>query len=165
MSKSEKQKLEAAAVNWYLRVIAPFHGKKYSVEALDNQERPDAILKSGDGHLLGLEITHLYHDRREAEMIFGRSAINNSGLQSADGLIAMLNLLIEKKNKAGQKYKKSYPIDLVIRIASPIFTWSDFSREYKQSNITIQDSLAFREVWLLARDDDNLNNFKPLWIK
>lgn len=157
----EKKRLEAAVVEEFLPQFNAINHSTYSLLEIEDHERPDALLEDCTGTRLGLEITHVYHDDQEAKILLGRSPIPFSGLQSFNVLLDILLYRIRKKQKDANSYPCPYPLLLLVRIVSPVFTWRDFQDAVRNGLIQLQPS-AFNEVWLLARDEEKLNSFKAL---
>ncbi|MEW6178806.1 MAG: hypothetical protein AB1522_02650 [Chloroflexota bacterium] len=157
----EKKRLEAAVVEEFLPQFNEITHSTYSLLEIEGHERPDALLEDSTGTRLGLEITHVYHDDQEAKILLGRSHTEFSGLQSFNGLLDVLQSRIRKKQKDANSYPCPYPLLLLVRVVSPVFTWRDFQDALRNGRIQLQPS-AFKEVWLLARDEENLNSFKAL---
>lgn len=149
---SEKKQLEAAALNEFLPQYNSASSSTYRIKSLEAQERPDVILEDENGNLLGLEITHVYHDHQEAKILLGRSPTNFSGLQSLDGLLSQVNAQLQAKASTAATYPAEFPIVLVARVASPIFTWHDLNQALKDGHVSVPPS-PFSEIWLLVRDD------------
>lgn len=147
----ENARLEKAALDWFLR---GYHRRKrirYFLVRLG--DRPDAILEAPDGSRIGVEITHLFYDRQEAEMLLGRSRTRGPhGGERFSDLLGELDRLICKKAEQIGEYRCPYPVVLVVRAASPIFSGQDFEAAEARGEIRVPEG-AFHEVRLLAGDD------------
>ena len=116
------------------------------------QECPDFLLEAEDGTCLGLEVTHLYYDSQEAKMILGRSSDGLHGVECFAHSVDALNKLLKKKGELGRSYQRSYPVSLLVRVASPIFDSSAFENSKHLLEIPKD---VYQDVWLLAREHQN----------
>lgn len=145
----EKRALEKWAVEWFLRHYNVITGKEFQL--ICQQERPDAIIQASDESALGLEIAHLFYDSLEAKMLLGRSDTWLHEIENFEELIKRLNEILRKKEEKGRTYSCLFPVSLLIRSASPVFTGPEF--------LKISDRLEvpqgiYEAVWLLAKDND-----------
>ncbi|MHB8130477.1 MAG: hypothetical protein ACYDEX_15915 [Mobilitalea sp.] len=145
----EKALLEDYAINYFMEDFERETGLKSKV--ISRQEGPDAVIEV-NGTNIGFEITHLYYDRDEAKMLFGRSGSKQHGLERFDIFISELNELINKKAIKSYTYQCEYPISLLIRNGSPIFGLTDFKNA--KDYILIPDN-NYLNIWFLSRDDND----------
>jgi len=146
----EKAGLEEAALAWFLCEYCKRKGIRYL--PVEFPERPDTILEAPDGSRIGVEITHLYYDRQEAEMLLGRGRGVPHGLEMFSALLDKLHKLIRRKAEKASRYPCPYPVVLVVRVASPVFSGQDFETAKARGEIRVPEG-AFHEVWLLAGHD------------
>lgn len=146
----EKLRLERSAIREFVRLYNCRHPIK--LRLLYQHDRPDAVLQTGRGDKLGLEITQLFYDAAEAKALLGRSEdgmTEPTGSMSLAHLIARLNELIRRKEAKKKDYDPAYPISLLIRNASPTFRldeiWAEREHIRKPNDV-------FLDTWFLTRD-------------
>jgi len=145
---NEKHGLEKAAICIFLPLYNDRFDKRFRLVQMT--DRPDAILEDQDGTRIGLEVAHLFYPGgREARLLL-RRATGVHGVQTFDRLIDELNRLLYKKAEARSGYACPYPVLLLIRNASPIWSGPDFikARDMLRAPVGV-----YHEIWLLARDD------------
>ncbi len=74
------------------------------------------------------------------------------GLEMFSALLDKLHQLIRRKREKARKHPYPYPVVLVVRVASPVFSGQDLEAAKARGEIRVREG-AFREVWLLARED------------
>ncbi len=99
------------------------------------------------GEKIGIEVTHLFFDSREAKMLLGRSTGGTHGTMTISELIERLNDLLAQKITQTAKYNFEGRLFLLVRVASPIFDKKDF--EIFEDEITFPSGNVLDEVWLL----------------
>lgn len=147
----EKKKLEEAACRYFLEAYNRKQDTHFKI--LKHGDRPDFVVQDG-GKTLGIEITHLYYGDEEAMELLGKLDKASPQVEIFPTLVENLNALLSDKSKQAKGYDVSRPVILVIRAASPVFNDEDFDQ--LEENIMVPESL-FREIWLLARDDQTGN--------
>lgn len=145
----EKTLLEEYALKYFIEDYERQTGIKGII--ISRQEGPDAVVEI-NGVRVGLEITHLYYDKDEAKMLFGRSENKQHGLERFDRLIYELNELLQKKAIKSFTYNCEYQVSLLIRNGSPIYGLTDFKKS--QDNILIPHN-KYLNIWFLSRDDND----------
>lgn len=145
----EKRALERWAVEWFLRHYNILTGLDFKLVC--QQERPDAIVRASDESSLGIEIAHLFYDSLEAKMLLGRADTWLHNIESLDEVVKRLNDILSKKREKGLTYSCLFPISLLIRSASPVFTGPDFMKIIDR--LEVPDGI-YQGVWLLAKDND-----------
>lgn len=144
----EKHALEKAAIDLFVPLYNARFGKQYRL--VEMRDRPDALLEAEDGTRIGLEVAHLFYPGgREAKILLGR-ANGLHGLQTLGKLVNGLNDLLDKKVEKRLGYTCSYPISLLIRSASPIWSGSDFNGVQHMLRVPAE---VYHEIWLLAQDN------------
>ena len=162
---SEKESLEKVALEIFISELNHHTRANWHIKRFVGQERPDAVFEDTEGNVLGVEITHVYHNHHseEAKILLGRSITDFSGLQSFDELIAVVKDRISDKAKQISSYRHPYPISLIVRVASPIFTRAQFQDASERKHLTISKE-SIHEVWILVRDDGNPGEYVCLKI-
>ena len=158
---SEKKSLEKVALEIFISELNCQPGANWHIKRFQAQERPDAVLEDAQGNLLGVEITHAYHDSEEAKVLLGRSITDFSGLQSFDELLAVVKDRISDKSGKISSYGLPYPISLIVRVASPIFTFAQFRDALATQQLKISKG-SIHEVWTLVRSDDDPGKYTCL---
>src|SRR5205085_980559 len=116
-------------------------------------DQPDAVLEGADGGQLGVEITHLGYQYRPGEhssgasnelaFLLDRVPAVMSETQASFRLIDELNGILADKAARYATIVREYPLVLLVRVASPIFTLSSF--KLFRDDIKVPAS-SFREV-------------------
>ncbi len=158
---SERESLEKATLEIFVCELNRQSAANWHIERFKAQERPDAILEDVEGNLLGVEITHAYHDSEEAKILLGRSITDFSGLQSFDELLAVVKDRISDKAGKIPSYGCPYPISLIVRVASPIFTFSQFRDALRRKQLKVSKG-SIHEVWILVRSDGDPGKYAGL---
>ena len=145
---NEKEALEEAACLYFIDAYNKAHGTHFEIK--EHRDKPDFL--AGDhstSEMMGVEVTHLYYDSEEAKTLLGRSSLplHPGKEKNFDHLAGRLNDLLIDKVKAGVAYDFGQKIFLLIRVACPIFTKSDF--EMCSDWIDLHSGNPFAEVWLL----------------
>lgn len=145
--KDEKYLLEKSAIEIFVKRYNNFFENK--IQLIKMQDKPDALLKDSNDNLFGIEITHLYLDATEAKYALNKSNEKHDCINLL-GYIEQLNQLLTQKESKILNYKVSYPVDLLIRSASPLF--SKETIELYRNNIKIPKQ-SIRNIWLLLDND------------
>lgn len=142
----EKKNLEKQAIRIFLSLFNTEIKSNYRLITI--QECPDALIKNSDGNILGLEVTHLFYDFLEAQIVLGK--IKSKAIRHEEFTILLngLNELLKKKVKKLSKYKNENPCVLLIRNTSLVFGINDFIDNREKINIPEND---FQSIWLVSR--------------
>ncbi len=143
---NEKADLEKAACQYFLDAYNQLHQTTFQV--LEHGDKPDFLAQdTGSGEVMGIEVTHLFYDAKEAQMLLGRSPGGAHGRMNIGELITTLNQLLSQKVTQAAKYNFIQKLYLLVRVASPIFDKKDF--EIFKDEITFPPGNVLDEVWLL----------------
>lgn len=143
---NEKENLEGAACDCFLDSYNATHACKFYI--VRHQDKPDFIVQDFEsGESLGIEVTHLYFDGKEAKMVLGRQPHELHGVMTLDALIQKLNADLAEKVTRAARYEYVGKLVLLIRVASPIFDKQDF--EMYADDICVPELNTFAEIWLL----------------
>lgn len=157
------RRLELATLELFIPLYGLETGRKLSLVRLHEEpdDQPDAVLEAAGGGQLGVEVTHLgYHYERgehsssasnELAFLLDRVPAVMSETHASYRLIDELKLILANKAERYAAIVRQYPIVLLVRVASPIFTRSTF--ELFRDEIEVPTS-SFEEIWLLPREDD-----------
>jgi hypothetical protein len=162
----EKRALERTAIK--LLVDSINETSEIKLRLLYQQEKPDAVLQDTLNQKLGLEITHLFYNAREAKTLLGKTNAVKQEPVDFVILLGALNELIEKKEHKKKSYVQDYPISLLIRNASPTFGMSRFLQEIERIYLPEK---VFQDIWFLSRDGTeewrlvSLNRAKAHFLK
>lgn len=155
---NEKQLLENAACQCFLETHNRLHQTHF--ELLEHADKPDFLVRdSQSGEKIGIEVTHLYFDGREAQMLLGRRPNESHGVMTLDQSIPQLNELLYEKARSAVQYDFRGRLFLLVRVASPIFDKNDF--EMYQDDISSPSPNCFDQIWLLFRNQTT-NTFSDL---
>lgn len=155
---SEKQLLEYAACQCFLDTYNRLHQTHF--ELLEHGDKPDFLVRdSQSSEKIGVEVTHLYYDGKEAKMLLGRRPKEPHGVMTMDQLIAQLNSLLYEKVGRAAKYDFEGRLFLLVRVGSPIFDKADF--DMWEDEISVPPFNLFDQIWLLFRNQTN-NTFSDL---
>ena len=145
----EKQRLELAACTCFLDSYNTRHQTNFQIVA--HRDKPDFLVQNSQtGETLGIEIMHLYHDSKEAQMVLGRRPNELHGVMTISGLIGKLNSDLSDKVERAAKYDFNDEMRLLVRITSPIFDRQDF--DMFEDEIRVPSPNNFAEIWLLFWD-------------
>jgi len=143
---NERLALERAACNYFLDSYNRLHDTAF--EIVDHRDKPDFWARdTRSGEKIGIEVTHLFFDSREAKILLGRSPDGTHGTMTISELIERLNDLLAQKITQTAKYNFEGRLFLLVRVASPIFDKKDF--EIFEDEITFPPGNVLDEVWLL----------------
>jgi hypothetical protein len=143
---SEKQDLELAACTYFVDSYNAIH--RTNLKLVEHIDKPDCVLHDAvTGEQVGVEVTHLYCDAREAKMVLGRLPKQLHGVMTISQLIEKLNADMAEKTNRAAKYAFEGKLILLIRVASPIFDKQDF--EMYEDEIDVPRLNTFSEIWLL----------------
>lgn len=146
---NEKMAMEREAVKLFIGLYNRMSDNP--LRLLYQQDRPDAVLEDSKRRKLGMEITHLFYDDKEAKELLGRSDGTPVDWENEriGPIIYNLNELISRKLAKKQSYSEGYPISLLIRNASPVFGMADFLAH--QQRVKLSPGV-FEHIWFLSRD-------------
>lgn len=143
----EKERLERKALAYFLRLYNRQLKTKYRLKI--KRDRPDFEVEDKiSGHLLGVEISHIFHDKKEAMMMLGRDASHIHGIITAQDHVDVLMRVLKKKAEKVICYPYDGPVILVLR---------DFSRLFDAGTIFDQrlglkvPRSKYQEIWYLTR--------------
>ncbi len=143
----EKERIERAALTFFLRLYNRRTNNKFRY--LEKRERPDFVVRNlKSKELLGVEISHIFHDKKEAMMFLGRDDSKFHGIITAKDHIDVLVRVLNKKAEKAKQYPYIGPMILVIRDYSRIFdasTLFNYGRGLKVPNS------IYKEIWYLSR--------------
>ena len=144
---TEKEKLEIAACSTFLVTYNRDSKSDFKIDDdRDKKDKPDLLIKdSKTEEVIGVEVSHLYYDKKEAKMLLGRSTEKNHGLMNSDSAIKELNSLLNKKVKQAENYNYDKKLFLVIRVTLIIFNKDTF--DMFNDKITIPEN-NFDQIWL-----------------
>ncbi|MFL0246065.1 hypothetical protein [Candidatus Clostridium stratigraminis] len=144
----EKYQLEKAAIDIFIEIYNKNFNKQ--LEIVQKQESPDFLLMDSHGNPIGIEIAHVFYDPLEAKMLLNRSSSLVHGIETFQIFIEKFNEVLAKKCKVGESFEVSYPYSLLIRNASPIFTYEDIRESTKYIEIP---SNRYKDIWILSRNN------------
>lgn len=143
---SEKQDLEIAACEYFIASYNAIH--QTNLKLVQHSDRPDCVLHNTvTDEQVGVEVTHLYYDAKEAKMVLGRLSKQSHGVMTISQLIEKLNSDMAEKINRAAKYDFEGKLILLIRVASPIFDKQDF--DMYEDEINVPKLNTFSEIWLL----------------
>ena len=149
---NEKEALEEAACRYFFDAYNNAHGTHFEIK--EHRDKPDFL--AGDhstSETMGVEVTHLYYDSEEAKTFLGRSSLppHPDREKNFDHLAGRLNDLLIDKVKAAVAYDFGLKLFLLVRVACPIFSRSDF--EMCSDWSYMHSGNPFAEVWLLFHSE------------
>lgn len=144
----EKERIELEAVHHFLRIYNKKRGRAYKI--LEKRERPDFAIREGDAGttVVGVEISHIFHDKKEAMMVLGRDLSNFHGIITTHDHAKVINYVLKKKSEKVKSYPFQGPVILVLRDFSSLFDASTIMKHTK--GIKVPNS-GYKEVWYLTR--------------
>jgi hypothetical protein len=143
----EKEKIEREALAFFLRLYNRKFDRKFRLAI--KRECPDfEIEEPKSGERIGVEVSHIFHDKKEAMMMMGRDLSTIHGIITAKDHVDVLMEILKKKAHKMYVYDRSIPIVLVLRDFSNIFTPRILFDERLGLKIPHSD---YKEIWYLAR--------------
>lgn len=117
----EKERIEREALAFFLRLYNRKFHRKYRL--LVKRERPDFEVRDRfSGDVVGVEVSHIFHDKKEAMMMLGRDPSLIHGIITAKDHVDVLMEILKKKAQKIWGYDFDGPILLVLRDFSRIFS-------------------------------------------
>lgn len=143
----EKERLERRALAFFLRLYNRRFNTKFRI--LKKRERPDFEVKDKhDGQMLGVEVSHIFHDKKEAMMMLGRDLSHIHGIITAEDHVHVLQRVLKKKAEKFLGYDCDAPIVLVIRDFNQIF---DAKTIFDPRLHFMMPASGYKEVWYMTR--------------
>jgi hypothetical protein len=143
----EKERIELEALNHFLHIYNMKRGREYAM--FEKRERPDFTIRDRKGGaLIGVEVSHIFHDKKEAMMVLGRDLSNFHGIITTGDHAKVINYVLKKKSEKVQGYPFDGPVILVLRDFSSLFDASTLMKHTK--GIKVPPS-GYKEVWYLTR--------------
>lgn len=146
-SMDEKERIEREALAFFLRLYnRKFHCK---FRLLRKRERPDFEVRDRwSNDALGVEVSHIFHDKKEAMMILGRDSSRIHGIITAQDHVDVLMEVLRKKAQKIHGYSCDAPMILVLRDFSPIFS----ARILFDARLGLKvPASAYKQVWYMSR--------------
>lgn len=156
MAKPRVSKLQAeqAIVDRFLKAYSRRYGS--SLTNLIHRDRPDySAIDSVTGQTVGIEVTGVYQDEREAEINYWLSGDWGIIVGNVDGLVENINRSLEDKSKKAISYERVGPLILAIWIGSFIFKTKTDIRYIEQNFVIPQN--PFSLIALIITDDNYQN--------
>ncbi len=154
MTTTEKEQLEKYAVEYFIRAYPK------QLKILKHSDKPDfTLIDESNKSKIGVEVAHLWHDKKEAKILLGRSTQITHGVMCANDLIKVLNSLLSQKATKINGFKPHNKFFLVIRVTSPIFGKSTFDM-YKNDIICPENE--YNEIWLVLDDNNKTERWSEL---
>lgn len=148
---NEKERLEKEALTYFLRIYNRDHGTKFKLHK--RRERPDFEIKNlNDDKIIGVEISHIFHDKKEAMMVLGRDPSNFHGIITTGDHAKVINYILTKKGEKIRFYPFKGETILVLRDFSRLF---DVETILKYSVGLKVPKCGYKEIWYLTRSNPN----------
>jgi hypothetical protein len=144
----EKYQLEKAAVDIFIELYNENFNNQ--LEIVQKQESPDFLLKDSRGNSISIEIAHIFYDPLEAKMLLNRCNKLIHGIENFQVFIEKFNEVLAKKCRVREKFEINYPCSLLIRNASPIFTYEDIRESIQYVEIPNNN---YKDIWVLSRNN------------
>lgn len=147
MTIDEKERIEREALTFFLRLYNRRKGTKFRF--LRKRERPDfEVIDRISGKTVGVEISHIFHDKKEAMMFMGRDPSSVHGIITAEDHVSVLVEILRKKAEKVRGYDYKGPMILVIRDYSQTFDLKTLFGYKLGLKVPRSD---YREIWYLSR--------------
>ena len=144
---NEKMLLERKALAYFLRHYNKIKKSKYSM--LEHRERPDfEVIDKLSGRTIGVEISHIFHDKKEAMMLLGRDPSQIHGIITASDHVKVLTRILKQKAEKVRYYPFRGDVILVIRDFSQTFD-ADMLFDHRLGLKVPRSN--YKEIWYLAR--------------
>lgn len=143
----EKERLERDALSFFLKLYNKKRQSKYRL--LCKRERPDfEIIERRSKLVLGVEVSHIFHDKKEAMMLLGRDPSHIHGIITAKDHVDVVMHILKQKAQKVLYYPFEGPVILVIRDYSPIFNAMTLFDPKLGLKVPASN---YQEVWYLSR--------------
>lgn len=143
----EKERIEREALAYFLRLYNRTHDARYKMTV--KREKPDFEIedKQKKSHV-AVEVSHIFHDKKEAMMFLGRDDSEIHGIITAEDHVKVLMRILKQKAVKIYGYDFDGPIILVIRDYSKIFNEQDLFDP--KLGLKVPAS-KYHEIWYLSR--------------
>jgi hypothetical protein len=143
----EKERIERGALAYFLRLYNRKRNTKFRF--WKKRERPDFEVRDKiTKETMGVEISHIFHDKKEAMMYLGRDPSHVHGIITAQDHVDVLMRILKKKAEKVKDYPFSGPVVLVLRDFSKIFDARTIFDE--RLGLKVPGS-GYEEIWYLTR--------------
>lgn len=143
----EKERIEREALAYFLRLYNRKRDMKFRLA--EKRERPDFEIRDKvSKELLGVEISHIFHDKKEAMMLLGRDDSSVHGIITAQDHVDVLMTVLKNKAEKVKHYPYDRPILLVLRDFSRIFDARTVFDPRMGLKVPASD---YKEIWYLTR--------------
>lgn len=143
----EKERIEREALAFFLRLYNRKRESKFRMTV--KRERPDFVIENKlSDEVLGVEISHIFHDKKEAMMLLGRDESRIHGIITAQDHVDVLMSILKKKAEKVLGYPYDGPVILVLRDFSRIFD----ARTIFDPRLGLKiPGCEYKEIWYLTR--------------
>ena len=143
----EKEFIERKALAFFLRLYNRKLDTKYRL--FKKRERPDFEVKDAISQkTLGVEVSHIFHDKKEAMMMMGRDPRHIHGIISAKDHVDVVMRILKQKAIKMRHYNCDAPIILVLRDFSKVFSVGILFDVRLGFKVPSSD---YKEIWYLSR--------------
>ncbi len=143
----EKERIEREALVFFLQLYNKKFDTKYRL--LRKRERPDFEIRDrATGKVVAVEVSHIFHDKKEAMMLLGRDESEIHGIITAEDHMKVLQRLLKLKAEKMRGYSFDGDIILLIRDYSMTFDARWLFDENLGLKIPPSD---YKEIWYLGR--------------
>ncbi|HPQ80149.1 MAG TPA: hypothetical protein PLZ86_00275, partial [bacterium] len=143
----EKERIEREALAFFLRLYNRRYNRKFRIFV--KRERPDfEVQDRWSKEKLGVEVSHIFHDKKEAMMMLGRDPSTIHGIITAQDHVDVLMEVLRKKAQKVRGYSCGSPVILVLRDFSRIFSAKILFDE--RLGLKIPAS-GYKQIWYLSR--------------
>lgn len=144
---NEKERIEREALAYFLRLYNRRNNTKYRL--WKKRERPDFEVRDKiTKKVMGVEVSHIFHDKKEAMMFLGRDPSHVHGIITAQDHVEVLMRVLKKKAEKQRGYDIDSPVILVLRDFSKIFDVGTIFDERLGLKVPFS---GYKEVWYLSR--------------
>ncbi len=157
----EKERIEREALAYFLRLYNRRNDTKFRL--WKKRERPDFEVRDKvTKRVIGVEISHIFHDKKEAMMFLGRDPSHVHGIITAQDHVDVLMRVLRKKAEKVADYPFEGPVILVLRDFSKIFDATTLFDA--RLGLKVPGS-GYEEIWYMTRSKpvkkwDNLVRLK-----
>ena len=143
----EKERIEREALAYFLRLYNRRNGSK--LRLLKKRERPDFEVRDRvTKEVVGVEISHIFHDKKEAMMFLGRDNSHVHGIITSQDHVDVLMRVLNKKAEKVKYYPFDGPVILVLRDFSKIFD----AQTLFDARLGLKiPASSYVEIWYLSR--------------
>lgn len=153
-SRVTKERAEKAILNRFVQA----YELRYGAKLIDpvHRDKPDFVATDSElGRLVGIEVTGVYQDEREARISYLLEGYWGKIIGSFDDLVDATNRALDEKSQKASSYEPVGPLLLAIWIGSFVFNHAK-DMKFLGPKLTVPSN-PFSLISLIVKDDETSN--------